>query len=350
MLDNHAIDCETKQSEVKNYQYFAVKDFSLDEYFQSWVLTPDESNEAFWRSWLQENPDKFNEVVEAREILLNFNLIRYTLPSEDVSGLWKRIQGSKEIDVDHPLKKHQGRNYRWYWVAAAIVLMGVAIPLIIQRDSGQLEYQTEFGETKTVLLPDSSTVILNANSRITFNKDLDKQLVRDIWLEGEAFFSVVHKQDNQPFKVSTPGGVAVEVMGTTFDVYSRSIDTKVVLNTGQIRLSLPSANKEENKILMKPGELVEYNKDQYSKRVVDPRIYAAWTQKKIILNQTTLQEMIRMAKDNYGLEIDVESEKMLLQSVSGSMPLGDKENFVSQVSKVFHLTVVRDGDKYLLKE
>ncbi len=333
---------------MKKYQNFSVNDFALDEYFQSWVLTPDENNEAFWRTWLNEHPQKASDAEEARQILHNFNLTRYALPAEDVSELWTRIQQENNLEQSKVSRKPL-RTYRWYWAAAAIILMGVSVALL-QNDNAQYEYQTKFGETKTILLPDSSIVILNANSRIVFNKELDKQPVRDIWLEGEAFFTVVHKQNNQPFKVSTPGGVGVEVLGTTFNVYNRSVDTKVVLNTGQIRLSLPNAGKEENKILMKPGELVEYNKDQYTKRVVDPRIYAAWTEKKIILNQTTLQEMIQMARDNYGLEIGVESSKMLLQSVSGSMPISDKENFVSQVAKVFHLKVVHNDNKYLLKE
>ncbi len=56
---------------------------------------------------------------------------------------------------------------------------------------------------------------------------------------------------------------------------------------------------------MKPGELVVYKKNNYSKRNVDPTIYAAWTEKKIILDETTLQDMIKMAKDNYGIEMEV---------------------------------------------
>jgi ferric-dicitrate binding protein FerR (iron transport regulator) len=83
---------------------------------------------------------------------------------------------------------------------------------------------------------------------------------------------------------------------------------------------------------------------------VDPHIYAAWTEKKIILNQTSLREMIRMAKDNYGIDIDVPVEKMLDQTVSGSMPIGDAESFVNQVARVFQLRVVHENNKFLFKE
>ena len=79
-------------------------------------------------------------------------------------------------------------------------------------------------------------------------------------------------------------------------------------------------------------------------------MYASWTEKKIILDQTSLQEMIRMAEDNYGLKIRAESEKILKQTVSGSMPIGDANSFVTQVAMAFQLKVVKDTDGYLLKE
>jgi len=297
---------------------------------------------------LREHPKKVNELEADTSILLKFGLTRYTLPPEDVSELWKRIQ--QNSDPLHGKTNKQPPGTRWYWVAAAVLLMGATVSLFLTLTGpGQAKYRTAFGETKTVILPDHSTVILNANSHISFYKNWAQRPVREIWLEGEAYFSVVHKQNHQPFKVSTPGGVAIEVLGTTFNVYHRAVETKVVLNSGQISLSFP-VDKKEKKILMKPGELVEYNEDKYSKRVVDPRMYAAWTEKKIILNQTSLREMIRMAKDNYNIEIDVQSEKMMEQTVSGSMPIGDATNFVNQVARAFQLKVVSENNKFLFKE
>ena len=330
---------------MKNYKNFSVNDFALDEYFQNWVFNPDENSNTFWKSWQLAHPKKTSEIEEARDLLNNFTLPRYTLATEDVSDLWQKIQHANSVD---DTKKSKPTATRWYWAVAAAVLVGIS-SLLWLLDSNTIEYQTQFGETKTILLPDSSTVILNANSRLTFDKDWDQLAAREIWLEGEAYFSVVHKHDDQPFKVFTAGGVAVEVLGTTFNVYHRDVETKVVLNTGQITMSFP-IDKMEKKILMKPGELVEYKEDNYNKREVNPIIYAAWTENKIILNQTSLQEMIQMAKDNYGLEIEVESEKMLGQTVSGSMPVGTAESFVNQIAKAFQLKMDQQNGKYLFKE
>lgn len=105
------------------------------------------------------------------------------------------------------------------------------------------------------VLPDHSRVTLNANSRVTYYEETHPQPVREVFLEGEAFFSVVHQERASPvpFIVRTPD-LTVQVLGTEFNVNTRRGRTQVVLDDGQIELQLPS----EQKAAMKPGDLVEY--------------------------------------------------------------------------------------------
>jgi transmembrane sensor len=331
---------------VKDYRTFSVNDFALDEYFQAWVLNPDESNDAFWCGWRAKHPEKASVMDEARLIVANFHLNSYSLPPEQVSQLWKKVQ---RVNGSGPQGNSRRSTIAWFVSAAAVTIIILSVALIQWRSSNDFEYITGYGETRTVLLPDSSTVILNANSRISFKNNWDEQPAREVVVNGEAFFSVVHKADDQPFRVTTDNGVAIEVLGTTFNVYHRSVHTKVVLNSGQISLSIPVAKKEK-KILMKPGELVECKKNDIRKSTVDPRVYAAWTEKKIILDQTTLRDMVRMAKDNYGVDIDVATEKMLDQTVSGSMPVSDADGFVKQVASAFQMELEKKNNHYTLKE
>jgi transmembrane sensor len=330
---------------LKDYLNFSATDFAKDEYFQSWVHQPDKESDAFWRAFRSGYPERVTDIDEAREILTSIGSPAYTLSADDVSTLWTKIQVASDL---HQPRRRRRKRQVWYWAAAAIFLFSLFIPLLITPDRN-VEYQTGFGETRSIALPDGSTVILNANSHLSFSNDIAKHSIREIKLDGEAYFSVVHTKDNKPFVVSTSRGVAVEVLGTSFNVYDRN-KTKIVLNSGKIRLSLPGTGKEEEKIVMEPGEMVEYVENSYTKKTVDPKIYAAWTEKKIILDQTSLREMIEMGKNNYNVEITVESAAMLDQTVSGSMPVADAENFVNQVAKVFQLNVVKDKDTFRFTE
>jgi ferric-dicitrate binding protein FerR (iron transport regulator) len=198
-------------------------------------------------------------------------------------------------------------------------------------------------------LPDGSTVVLNANSKLTLQSDWKHDPERDIYLDGEAFFSVVHKPNNQLFKVHTKEGVTVEVLGTTFNVYDRTNGTKVVLNSGQIRLNLPTAEAPET-IVMMPGEMVEYKAQHYNKKAVDPQLYSAWTDNRIILNHTSLGEMINMLEDNYGLDVIVENQLLLAQTVSGSMPLSNADILLQQLGKAFQLKITRNDNNVMIEE
>jgi ferric-dicitrate binding protein FerR (iron transport regulator) len=330
---------------VKDYARFSAKEFIMDEYFQSWVFNPTGNADAYWQSWLQENPHKRSDVEEARSMLLRLNFARYELPPEDVSTLWNQIRNNAAPPNRVPLFL-SAKLLAWSGSVAAMLMIGLSYIFWISTES-MIEHRTAFGETKTIVLPDSSTVILNSNSLLRLNAAWESTSPREVWLDGEAFFSVIHKKNNQPFKVKTGEEVDIEVLGTTFNVYHRG-ETKIVLNSGRIRLSLPTVQSDE-KILMNPGELVEYNEKKYVKRKVDPKVYTAWTQHNLVLNRTSLREMIHMIKDNYGIDVEAD-ERLLDQTISGSMPVTTAEKLLEQMAKAFQLKVVKEEDRIYLKE
>lgn len=316
----------------------------MDDYFQSWVYTPDRSSQSFWSVWLEENPHKRSDIEEARRGLLRLNFSTYELPAAEVAEIWKNIRrGTPALSKK---KKSALRGRLWYAAASLLLLIGVGY-LLLYKQPSELLYTTGFGETKTIVLPDSSTVVLNSNSSLRLKTAWANNEPREVWLDGEAFFSVIHKESDQLFKVKTEDNVEIEVLGTTFNVYNRE-ETKVVLNTGRIQLSLPTIENDE-KIVMQPGDLVEYTEKKFVKRNVDPKVYSAWTENTLMLNRTSLGEMLRMMKDNYGIEVEV-SKEMLDETISGSMPMTDAESLLTQIAKAFQLKVVRKEDKIYLEE
>jgi ferric-dicitrate binding protein FerR (iron transport regulator) len=332
---------------VGDYYHFSVNDFVMDEFFQAWVWHPTEENNQFWRSWLALHPDKAQMVEEARGILKKLNFPKYALSEKEVGEIWNKVKNSDVYEQTVPLKTSS--SYWWYSAASVAAILCVIFFFQIQK-TNRVVIQTTFGETKSIVLPDSTTVILNANSKIAFADDWENQPVREVWLEGEAFFEVKHLQDDQPFKVKVDDGVAVEVLGTSFNVYHRTEETKVVLNSGQIRLSVPTDTKLEEKIMMKPGDMVEVKSKKYNKRSVDANLYVAWTHNKLILDYTSLGEIIQMLEDNYGVKVVVDHPGLLSQTVSGSMPMPEAERSVELIAKAFQLTVTKENDTYRLKE
>ena len=330
---------------MKDYARFSVKEFLMDEDFQAWVLDPGGETDGFWQLWLDENPEKRADVEEARRILMKLKFTRWELPSEDVSKLWTQIK-QVESRASKDQKSIKPKILLWYGAAAAMFIAGIS-SFFWNSPVSTIEYRTSFGETRSITLPDSSIVILNSNSVLRLSSSWEPTSTREVWLDGEAFFSVIHKSNDQPFKVKTGEDVAIEVLGTTFNVYHRG-ETKVVLNTGRIQLSLPTVQSDE-KILMNPGELVQYNERKYVRRKVDPKMYTAWTHNNLVLERTTLREMLHLIKDNYGIEVEVK-ENLLDQTISGSMPVINSESLMAQIAKAFRLKLIKEDDRYYMRE
>ncbi|WP_272150675.1 FecR family protein [Tenacibaculum aiptasiae] len=94
-----------------------------------------------------------------------------------------------------------------------------------------VESSTGYGEQLEINLPDNSTVILNAQSTIVYNKK-DWSTNRLLKLEGEAFFKV---QKGSTFTVETNEG-NITVLGTQFNVLEDTDFLKVECYEGKVKV------------------------------------------------------------------------------------------------------------------
>ncbi|HEY8396858.1 MAG TPA: FecR domain-containing protein [Flavihumibacter sp.] len=119
--------------------------------------------------------------------------------------------------------------------------------------SGKMnEMITQKGSRSKIILPDGTSVILNADSRITYGQDFAKN--RELSLTGEAFFDVVHDPEH-PFVIKTEQAT-VRVLGTALNVRSYKQDQvfETALIRGKIEVSVEGL--PDKKIVLLPNEKV----------------------------------------------------------------------------------------------
>jgi transmembrane sensor len=137
--------------------------------------------------------------------------------------------------------------FRYSGIAASVLIL-ISFAVYLFSDSIFYDtYATSFGMTRNILLEDGSEVTLNANSTLKVPKNLLTSESREVWIEGEGFFSIAKKPNRVRFLVHTDN-LNVEVLGTKFNVNNRRGNTEVVLSEGSIRLT-SDFQKNDNAVL-----------------------------------------------------------------------------------------------------
>jgi transmembrane sensor len=348
------------------YKYFKTEDFVTDPFFQDWVNQPNEESDLFWSTWLNENPDRRKMIEEAREILL-FLKFKVEKPGEkdfeDVkSAIFNTIStddsySGMDSESNAGIKRFISREY--FKIAASLLILAFLTSLyfFIAPLRGDITHKTSANELKTIILPDQSKVTLNSNSQIKFARNWTGEETREVWLSGEAFFEVAKKQvvvkSNKKrikFVVHTPN-LDVEVLGTKFNVQNRENRTKVVLNSGKISLKLHGHNQQKN-ILMKPGELVEFSKAQNTiskTKVLKPEVYSAWQNKDLEFEEQSLEEIAEVLKNQMGVEVVIEGEKLSKMKFTGSTPRNNLDILFTSIANSFDAEISKQNDKIIIK-
>ena len=239
----------------------------------------------------------------------------------------------------------------WYRAAAVVSILVAAAALWFWIGPVALtERTTRYGEISKVTLPDGSTVTLNANSSLRYAEPWDPQQPREVWLDGEAYFSVIHTENDQRFHVHLTDDFRVEVLGTEFNVKDRHHKAQVVLHSGRVRLTIDGADQPQN-VSMQPGELVEYSEvDQVlTQQPVDPTSYAAWRQGQMVFERTPLREIAGALEDHYGVRVVIADEALARTQLTGAFPVRNLDMILELLPTIADVKVIRNDREIILQ-
>jgi ferric-dicitrate binding protein FerR (iron transport regulator) len=170
------------------------------------------------------------------------------------------------------------------------------------------------------MLPDGTTVYLNAESELRFPATFGES-GRRVSLSGEAYFEV-SRDASRPFRVELSGSV-VEVLGTSFNVraYADEGETRATLVEGSVRFS-----SGERGVVLRPGEQGVLDRlDRLDKREVDVELYASWKDGYFAFDRARLEEVMGAIARWY--KIDVVFDEPSLREISFSGVVRRYEDF-----------------------
>lgn len=323
------------------FDNFANKTTPLQrKQIDAWLAST--ANEELYYKWLEEWENTHPEYQPQSDVLLkNYVSFLYTNP---------RFSQPKIADNQ---KRHFFTRQGWVsgMIAASVVFLLGAGLWWFSNDIYFKTYQTAYGEVKSFVLADGSQVTLNANSLLRVPRWGFGNDSREVFLNGEANFSVTHTPHHQKFVVKTDKHFEVVVLGTEFSVFSRKRGAKVVLNKGKVLVNYKEGNTAK-KIMMKPGELVSFDKQNQAsiKTITQPQNFSIWQEKRFVFEETMLSDVAQMLEETYGLKVTIDTPELANRKLMGSFRADNVDELLHTISELLDINVVRQEDQVQLSE
>ncbi len=320
------------------YSFFSAEDFCRDADFIRWVTSPTPEAEQFWNAFLSAHPHKSEDVQLAKEYIRMIRITETDPDADTLAALRERIWH----DIERPAVKHWWKNSYMAAACAVFIILISAWWFVDQRSTNI--YYTEYGQIRKIPLADGSWVTLNGRSQIKVRDNIASNKVREIWLDGEAYFEV-SKRPGTKFVVHT-AETQVEVLGTQFNVNTRRRQTQVVLSEGKVQL----ISKNNLTSVMKPGDMAIIRKDSQVKLTrVQPDLYDSWKESYLVMVDKPVSEIVEIIEDSYGIHLDFQDSTLLKRKLSGKLQTKNTEDFLDNLSTILDKELIKTDNGYLFR-
>ena len=236
--------------------------------------------------------------------------------SEDNETVKKRML-SRILNEIRP-DKSTGTNIYYiagtYWKAAASIafLMIVSAGILYFAgafdkkgiESGWNEKKTAMGEKSVISLADGSKITLNADSRIRYQRRTVGNGIREVFLEGEAYFEINHN-NSKTFVVHT-GEITTTDLGTKFNVSAFPADNKisVALVEGKVKVSVNTPVPGSTGLDLTPSYELIYDRGEKRSSVekFDQQEATGWLNNILVFRKLPLDEVMVRLERAYGIK------------------------------------------------
>jgi transmembrane sensor len=196
-----------------------------------------------------------------------------------------------------------------------------------------LFYKAPLGQRISRFLPDGSKVWINAGSTVRITKNFDGK-TREVFLQGEAFFDVVHK-DKIPFVIHT-GSITTQVLGTAFNIraYPQK-DINIIVLRGLVGVK----GRHGLLGLIKPDQQLTYDQktEISSSGEINARLFTSWMRNELQLNNVNMAEAAETLARWYNVKIVFDDASLkngsFTASFSAGTPLRQVMGIISKINR-----------------
>lgn len=161
-----------------------------------------------------------------------------------------------------------------------------------------------YGKRFEVALSDGTVVFLNAGTKLRYPTAFTDPDSREVYLDGEAYFSVKENKD-RPFMVHTEE-MNIRVLGTKFNVssYKNENNSSVVLAEGSV--AVYASAKEllaKQPLVIEPGQQALFQNGKLEVKQVYVEKHIAWVDGKLFFTNDRFENIVQELERHYNVKI-----------------------------------------------
>ncbi len=223
----------------------------------------------------------------------NPDQIKFEIPwSRSKEEIWQQVFAQLP-EAGEPVKKSIGIQSWFYYSAVAVVA------IVVLLFSGMWFYSetviTPIASQQKVTLPDGSSVLMNAESKLSY-KPYWWYIQRQVKLDGEAYFQV---KKGKRFTVISKDATT-SVLGTSFNIYARNDGYEATCLTGKVKVATRHGGKT---VILTPNLQATLMNGYWEKRDVDASHSIAWSRHEFFFTSAPLSKVLQEIARQYGVEI-----------------------------------------------
>jgi transmembrane sensor len=212
------------------------------------------------------------------------------------------------------------------------------------------EFSTARGQRATIRLVDGTRVELGFASTLHVRPFETGR--RELYLEGEAVFDVVHDA-TRPFIVHAANAVT-EDLGTTFGVraYPGENAVQVVVVSGRVAMRPKDSTPRDAGAVLGPGQLGHLDASGRLEVTsgVDTSAYVAWLAGRVAFHNTRLEDVVVELERRFDLTIRVPDLRLRARRVTVDMPAGNLADVLDAVTVPLNLHHRREGGVIVIEQ
>jgi ferric-dicitrate binding protein FerR (iron transport regulator) len=263
------------------------------------------------------------------------NLEKYQ--SIDLEGDW--------ILTKNRMGFRKTRRLPGLFYAAAIIILLLSVGFLAKNflfDFPEMIVAYSGNEQKEFTLPDGSLVHLNVQSELSYPEKFHRTK-RAVTLTGEGFFKII-RDPALPFMVDIGSRATVEVLGTSFNIESRSENDEIRVQVVEGSVAFYPREEKERRTILNMGDQAALQNGQIRLNSEPDLNFLSWQTGIIHFQQCPVADVVVQLETHYKRAIIIDENISDDLTFTSTIDNQELEDVLEEMSLVLGLIITYNPD------